>query len=359
MADRRKQAAEWLLILEDPNVLVGEVLRWEAWMKRSERNRRAFEEVEQFSRQLDDNRDELLEIPIPTQQECDADVMPGPVVRGATVRGWAAQLGGGLERLAARRSWRMATVAAGIVVILTGAVYLNLPGALSPEFVEPIQSHRTAISEHREVVLPDGSAVAIGAKSSLTVNFTQARRIVVLEAGEALFEVAHDAKRPFIVMAGAGTITAVGTAFNVRREGNRVVVTVTEGTVEVMRTPPGPRDGISKADPQLLATTVSAGVQAVVSPTELSVVEYDNPTAVTEWQTGHLQYRAEPLRYVVADVSRYSAKEIIIADSEVETLVFTGSVFQDQTDDWLEALETAFPVEVIYVGNSKILIRKR
>ena len=108
-----------------------------------------------------------------------------------------------------------------------------------------------------------------------------------------------------------------------------------------------------------MATTVSAGVQAVVSPSELSVVEFSNPTAVTEWQIGHLQYRSEPLKYVVADVSRYTSKEIIIADTEVEAIVFTGSVYQDQTEDWLRALETAFPVEVNDMGDNKILIRKR
>ena len=362
MTKKRKQAAEWLTWLEDSDVSAGAMRRYEAWRKQSEGNRRAFRKMEQFSRELDDCRDELRGIPIPSREEWDADTSAPPQASNRVLDRPASELPRFIRHLG---DWttgrRKAAAMAGIALFLVGMVYAIVAVVPKPERDEPILSYQTAIAEHRSIVLTDGSRVSIGAKSSLSVNFSSDKRILVLEAGEALFKVAHDAERQFIVMAGPSTITAVGTAFNVRREGNRVVVTVTEGAVEVRRTPQEPlavtEDQISAQG--LMATTVSAGVQAVVSPSELSVVEFSNPTAVTEWQIGHLQYRSEPLMYVVADVSRYTRKEIIIADSEVEAMIFTGSVYQDQTEDWLKALETAFPVEVTDIGDNKILIGKR
>ena len=238
MTKKRKQAAEWLTWLEDSDVSAGAMRRYEAWRKRSEGNRRAFRKMEQFSRELDDCRDDLREIPVPSQEEWDADTSPPPLASNRLLDRPASEL----PRLIGRwGDWttgqRQAAAMAGIAVLLVGVVYAIVTVVPKLERDEPILSHQTAIAEHRDIVLTDGSRVSIGAKSSLSVNFSSEKRIVVLEAGEALFEVAHDAERPFVVLAGASTITAVGTAFNVRREGNRVVVTVTEGTVEVRRTP--------------------------------------------------------------------------------------------------------------------------
>ena len=362
MTKRHKQAAEWLIWLEDLDFSAGVVRRWKAWSKRSEKNRQAFGELEHFTRKLDDCRDELRELPLPTRRECDADTSPVPQAANRFLDHPAVEFSGGWGRLGnwPARQRRVAAMA-GMAVILIGIFYAIVAFRPGLELDEPTLSYQTAVSEHREIVLPDGSEVSMGARSSLSVNFSMVKRIVVLEAGEALFSVSHEPERPFIVVAGASTITAIGTAFNVRRDGTRVIITVTEGTIEVMRTPhrSGSFGGDGQGAQEPLAITASAGMQAVVGPTGLSLVELSNPVAVTEWQIGHLQYRSEPLKYVVADVNRYSTKEIIIADSEVEAIVFTGSVFQDQTEDWLKAIEIAFPVEAVEVGEKTILIRKR
>lgn len=363
MATRRRQAAEWLLRLEDPDVSGGELLQWEAWMNRSARNRRAFDELEHLSRRMKDYRDDLKDIPIPSRQECEADAAPGEGFVAIRIAGRAgAALGRAWNQASEQPAWIRHTAAlASIVVILASLAFLIRPVILDLEQASSMQSYRTAVAEHRSIALPDGSAIAMGAKSSLSVNFSPEERVVMLESGEALFKVADEGSRPFIVMAGAGTITALGTTFNVRRDADRVVVTVTEGRVEVKRTP----QGLSSGSParhtgrQPVATTIGVGDQAVVSATEFSVIELDDPVTVIEWQTGYLQYRAEPLRYVVAGVSRYSSKEIIIVDRDIENMLFTGSVFQDQTDDWLQALATVFPLEVAYAGENKVPIRKR
>ena len=363
MTAKRRQAAEWLLRLEDPDVSAGELLEWEAWLNRSARNRRAFDELKQISRRLKDYRGDLKDIPIPSWQECEADAgsFEGFVAKRHAARRSAA-FGHAWRQLTGWSSWaRRVAAIASIAVVLASIAYLIRPAILDLRQEAAVQSFQTAVSEHRDIVLPDGSMIAMGGKSSLSVNFSRNQRIVILESGEALFEVAEEQQRPFVVMAGAGTITALGTVFNVRRGTDRVVVTVTKGRVEVRRTPQASPSG-SPAGPsgrQTAAATIGVGDQAVVSASELSIVELNEPVTVTEWQSGHLQYRAEPLKFVVADVSRYSTKEIIIFDRDIESLLFTGSVYQEQTDDWLGALEDVFPVEVAHEGENKVLIRKR
>ena len=358
MSTRRKQAAEWLVRLENPNVSAGELLQWEAWMNQSAAHRRSFAEVARLSRRMNDYRDGLKDLPVISRRECDEHAGGG----AAEARSWSwpgPVLGRAWNRLQEQPAWarRTAALACASTVLISVAFLIGF-GLRGPGDTASMQSYRTATAEHRSIVMPDGSAISMGGKSSLTVHLSSEQRLVMLESGEALFRVAEDERRPFVVVAGAGSITALGTLFNVRRDGDRAVVTVTEGRVEVNRGTQTARGGSPHGPPPLTAT-ITAGTQAIVSYKELSVVELRDTAAVIEWQQGRSQYRAEALKYVVAGVNRYSAKEIIITDTEVENMLFTGSVFQDQTDDWLAALEAVFPVEVTMAGDNKVLIRKR
>src|SRR6185312_11086218 len=97
--------------------------------------------------------------------------------------------------------------------------------------------YQTKVGELRNVHLPDGSSIILGGQTELSVSFSAQRRSVGLLKGEAWFQVAHRSHWPFVVAAGDGTITDLGTAFLVQRDSDRVVVTVTQGTVEIT---PGP-----------------------------------------------------------------------------------------------------------------------
>ena len=98
----------------------------------------------------------------------------------------------------------------------------------------PRNAVSTAAGEVRQLPLPDGSRVVLDARSRISVQFEPATRLVRLESGQALFEVAKDATRPFIVVAGEYRVRAVGTAFLVSVESaSQAQVTVTKGTVQV------------------------------------------------------------------------------------------------------------------------------
>ena len=117
------------------------------------------------------------------------------------------------------------------LALATAAVaVLAFIGSFMMEFLE---GHATGVGQTRVLTLSDGSTVVLGARSRVVVRFTQRERLVRLTAGEALFEVRHNAARPFVVDAGDTVIRDVGTRFDVNRAGASVRVAVLEGEVEV------------------------------------------------------------------------------------------------------------------------------
>ena len=174
-----------------------------------------------------------------------------------------------------------------------------------------------------------------------------------LEGGEAFFTVAHNRERPFIVKAGDVRIRAVGTAFNVRRAGTRVVVAVTEGAVDVYSVQPMRATAFT-------ATRVTSGHSAVIDARNAApVVATVDAARVLSWRAGRLEYINEPLSAIVADLNRYSTKRVVIGDAAVGDIVFSGTVFTDATDVWLRALPQVFPVDVSTAPDGDVVLTPR
>jgi transmembrane sensor len=207
----------------------------------------------------------------------------------------------------------------------------------------------TATAENDTFSLRDGSTVALGGASRVRVSMAPERRSLVLERGEAFFEVARDAKRPFTVRAGDAEITAIGTAFNVRRSADRVLVAVTHGVVKIT-----PTHGDTGSRESLLR----AGQQTVLSPVAWSAPAPAEIAVVVAWRNGRLRYESEPLRYVVADVARYSKVPVEITDPDVGSIPVTTTVLERDLQGWLQGLEQALPVEVEF-GEERITISRK
>src|ERR1700736_2929876 len=127
-----------------------------------------------------------------------------------------------------RRRLRLYALAASLTAIVIAAAWplISLRG-------QTIQTER---GERREVALSDGSVVAVDPETRLRVKFEEHTRRVFLERGRALFRVAKNADRPFLVQADRTTVRAVGTAFGVERQKQGIMVTVAEGKVAVFQT---------------------------------------------------------------------------------------------------------------------------
>jgi transmembrane sensor len=185
--------------------------------------------------------------------------------------------------------------------------------------------------------------VELGGKSSMSVVYSPQKRVIVAEDGEAFYSVSKDATRPFIVRAGPVTVTAVGTAFSVRRSGESVSVVVTEGAVDVA------------ADK--FAVRAEAGQRVRYDRGQLSQSLDEVPLEVaTSWREGRLQFVDEPLRLVIASVNRYSEREVLIGDPAIEELRFTGTVFERGVENWLNGVASVFPVRIVSIDKRRVMI---
>jgi len=229
-------------------------------------------------------------------------------------------------------------LAAGVALaaVAIGVFVLRQPRESSQVFVTPV-------AVDREIALPDGSRVALGGASRLQTHFAADLRQIDLSSGEAFFQVAHDRDRPFIVAAGAVSIRAVGTAFNVRRTGERVTIAVTEGRVRIAGSDDASMAKTSGAD----ALEAVAGQQVSYDPhaSGLAVVAI-SPAQATGWRDHRLEFLGEPLEVVVANINRYSDRSIELGDAQAGMLSFTGTVKPDALDGWLKALPKILPVRV-------------
>jgi transmembrane sensor len=183
------------------------------------------------------------------------------------------------------------------------------------------------------------------------VNYADTERRIRLESGEAYFSVQKDPLRPFTVVAFEGAITALGTAFNVRTTGDRVTVTVTEGSVQVGDTGPSQRPDtapprVIKRGQQLSYTTNKA-----LPSFEASQVAAVDVRESARWREGWLVYRDEPLKYVMADIGRYTDLAISVDDS-ARALQFSGAVSKNRIGEWIAALPEVAPVTVRREGDS-------
>jgi transmembrane sensor len=233
------------------------------------------------------------------------------------------------------------TAAAAFLIVAGAATWFSLHYSAEQVF-------DTAVSEQRVETLSDGSRLDLAPDSRVGVRFTEGLREVRLDRGEAFFTVAHNSARPFIVHVNGLTVTAVGTAFDVRAGPSSTVVTVSEGRVSV-----GPANAP--------ATTVLADVGQRVTfsgpARRLSVAAVD-PRMAESWRDGTLQYVGEPLEEVVNDVNRYSRRKIVVAPALLQSR-FTGTVSTADVGDWLAALQQIFPVDVVDQGSKGILIQSR
>lgn len=356
LQDSIGEAADWYLQLRDAKELSTEQLRqWAEWFAEPH-NQAAMEAVGRVAPERGlTKRPELL----PPEQ-----VWADPYDGSLSVDEWRALQQKPAEAVSPERARRglrprfrtPLAVAAAVVVglVLVVSSYLRFIARA------PITIYSTAVGEHRDIVLSDGSKITLGARSVLTVRYTAKRRATVLSDGEALFSVAHDRDRPFTVLAGNGIIAAIGTRFDVRSNLDRVTVTVTEGTVDV--TPSQESSSNRQTQQNLKAWEPARLIQGqqvtYVGNERRSAVEVADPGA-TEWVTGRLQYRQVPLGYVAADVERYIDKKITVGDSAAKECIFTGTIYQNRVEDWLYAVQKIFPVEVSQSNVDHIVIRLR
>ncbi|WP_024879488.1 FecR domain-containing protein [Methylosinus sp. LW3] len=237
----------------------------------------------------------------------------------------------------ARRRGR--PVMAGAAAAMALALLL---GDLSIPFVA---DYSTGAGETRRVTLADGSHVELGARSAIALHFTPARRRLTLLRGEAWFDVAPDASRPFVVEAAGGSATALGTSFDVALDENGARVTVTEHSVSVAS------GGAEVVAREGQATSFLRGSSA-------SAPAAANVAKLTAWRRGRLIVEDEALGDVLAMLGRYRHGVVYCLRREICARRVTGVYRTDDPTQALADIETALGLSAYRLSNYLILLHE-
>lgn len=213
------------------------------------------------------------------------------------------------------------------------------------------EHYASAIGEVRRLPLTDGSTILLNTDSEVFVRLTQERREVDLRRGEALFEVAHDTTRPFIVHANDTMVRAVGTAFAVRLDDAQIDVTVTEGVVELSDAAAMHRVGAEPSAPAVpIRQRVKANERAVIAHAHAPEVEAIEPPQVSRklaWRDGMVSFDGESLRTAVSEINRHNRRQIVVSDAALGSHPLVGVFRATDIEGFAAAAATTLKARAI------------
>ncbi len=323
-----EQAAYWFARLRADNASKGDQRRFKTWLEESPKHAEAYALQEEVWTAMQDSA-------------VDDEIM---AMRHNALS---------VSTTANNNSWlKYGAIAASLLVVVVSMVMLNPFVSLdSSGGTAPIDQlaqaetqsspiYRTAIGQRSTVNLPDGSVVELNTDSLIQVNFGEEQRDLILLRGEALFDVAKDPSRPFVVEADGKLVTAIGTTFSVRRADDEVRVTLIEGIVTVDQDNSKTTDlgAVSKKQLRPGQQLVALGGQ----PFKINMINTD---AVTSWKDGRLIFDNEPLGMIVQEVNRYSSRKLVVGDPTLSDMRVSGIFQVGSIDSFAVALEASFPVK--------------
>jgi transmembrane sensor len=323
------EAAGWLVRLQREDAGASDWLAFERWLTAAPGNPAAYARIEALSQELDAMAPQLRE-----------------AMAAAPAAGLRRSRPGGRAAGVTRRRWMLGAAAAAAAV---GGVVLLRPGSERRPWTDGATVYEAAPGELRAVALADGTKMQLNSGSRVAVRLDRDARRVVMADAEAIFDVAHEPARPFLINVGDRQVRVVGTQFNLRRRDGKVVLTVSRGVVEVS----------SLKRNALAPTRVVAGEQLVhVEDTGGTTVTSVDPREAFGWTSGQLIYRDRPLSEVAADLGRRFGHVVRVADSRTGATRFTGVLVLDDEDAVLKRLTVLAPLEVVQEKDG-VVIRRR
>jgi transmembrane sensor len=243
--------------------------------------------------------------------------------------------------------------------------------------------YSTGFGEQHSLVLADGSTIELNSHSRIRVRYTKDERHIELLEGQALFHVARNGSRPFIVQSQDAQVRAIGTQFDVYHKETGTVVTVVEGRVAVIPVATASRPGVgvdmatsvtqpaaeirarehgdkpSQGSELFLDAgeqiTVGAGRAANAAPSRLDPA---NIEAATAWTQHRLIFHGVALSDVVNEFNRYSERQMIITDPAIAAIQISGSFSSSDPTDLLRFLRVVGGYEVREAASSITISRK-
>ena len=314
----RRAAAHWLA-LQDRGLTAAEQDEFHAWLAADPRHGEWFARHRVGWQRLD----QLSAWRPAHGTEPNPDVLAPPVTRS-------------------RSRWlRPVLLAAAALAVMAG-------GALTLRHTVPAPMAIAGGYERR--VLEDGSAIELTGDAEIEVHFTPGERRVGLRRGEALFTVAKDAARPFVVHAGGVAVRAVGTAFNVRLGAERVEVLVTEGRVQVA--PPTTAAAPLVVAGERAVVAFASGATPRVAPAAAADL-----ARLRAWQPQLLDFAGTPLSEVVAEFNRRNRVQLILADPALGRMPIAASIRSDNLEGFARLLAAGAGLRAERQGDYRVVLR--
>jgi transmembrane sensor len=301
-----EEASVWFVEMRSGDVDAAGRQRFDAWVRKSPEHLRAYLEISEIwdDARLMDKAGSGGSAELVANARAGADVVP---FAGGSTRRRSPETAPPLRtRFAAHRL----AAAAAVGVIACGlAAYAGYEHFRIPEYT-------TSTGEQRILTLADGTRVELNSRTRLTVHFTEGQRDVALLEGQAMFTVAQDPRRPFVVRSRNLAVRAVGTAFDVDRKSSTTTVTVVDGRVAVRS------QDISSLAPIL----VDAGEQLIATAHvhEPLRASRANVAAATAWTHGALVFEGSRLADVIEEFNRHNERQIILADPALASMQISG-----------------------------------
>jgi len=315
----RQEAAAWLARVDGGQLSAGDIDALRAWVDSNPRHLEALREAAGVWNSMD-SLSRLAGL-FPMEERDDA-VATGQ--RGRT-------------------QWRYAIAATALV-----ATFLGSWVALDP--VDEAL-YRTDIGQQQVHTLKDGSQLTLNTDTVVDVRLDRRERAIRLLDGEAYFKVAKNPDKPFVVRAGQGTVTAVGTEFSVQVEHGEVHVVVYEGTVKVATDTP--EDNVGNTG----ALTLHHRGMARYSDS-IEATDYLDSGALNQalaWKSGRWIFNGETLSDAVKEINRYTKTKLYISDPAIANLRIGGYFKIGDVDSLLAALHSTFGIAVTHTDNQILL----
>jgi transmembrane sensor len=203
------------------------------------------------------------------------------------------------------------------------------------------QRYATARGQRESVALADGSHLTLNTATKLRTAVTPQAREVWLDQGEAFFDIAHDAKRPFVVHAGKQTVTVLGTKFSLFREGDRLRVAVLEGRVQVKTA-------------RSNATVLARDDAAVADVANVLVTRKSSQqlNASLSWLQGKLVFDQVSLADAARQFNRYGRRQLVIEDDAAARIAIGGVFDAHNVEAFARLLHAGFGLKVQTDGDT-------
>jgi transmembrane sensor len=330
-----EEASEWIVELRAGDVDHGARERLDAWLRASPQHIHAFLELaglwEEYSDPDLDRHNDQERLLARARDSINVIALESATLPQAPFQSSWAEPRQTQMQIRKRARWRPALAASIFSCAIAFGAYRYIQHGI----------YTTGVGEQRTVALEDGSSLQLNSRSRVRVRYSEHEREVDLIEGQALFRVAKDVAKPFIVRSDSTRVRAIGTQFDVYRKADGTTITVVEGRVAVYsQQPPSAQPNPivpekSASDPNSRVeipgratppsiVLVDSGQQVTATPSAVTQPKHADVSVITAWSHRELVFDSTPLADVALEFNRYNARQLVVHDTQLEQFHVTG-----------------------------------